>query len=195
LILNDETRALIMRKLDDGASPQQIQSAALIQLRRLLPLPLIESLSRRHGEKNQVQQAARATLATLDVSELLRAALLQVLAAANDSGEITGTHFLLLDAAERRRRELALKERLVAVAEGRLQISREDYEWRKKTLAELESKSGQGQPLSVEDLNRIREIYGLQPLEENAEFPELDPLQDHEQTPNNSDSSDPGSSL
>ena len=130
---------------------------------------------------------------TQDTNELIRAALQLAILKAYESGELAMLHPLLLEAADRKRRELAIKEETLALARRRLEVFEQSTRLRdKRVLRELdllEGKHQTGQELTAEDLHRIRAIYGLEttlalnPGQEELPYEPLDSNSEAESDP------------
>lgn len=96
--------------------------------------------------------------------DLIRAAFQQALLRAYESGDLANLHPLLLEAADRKRRELLLKEQTLALARERTNAYVQNLEARlnlmQYDLNKL-SKPDAGKELTADDIRRIRAIHGL----------------------------------
>ena len=115
-----------------------------------------------------------------DPSELLGAALQQALTTAYANGDLQSIHPMLLEAADRKRRELNMLEQTHALTLRRLEAQVRFYENREAALA-AELNKPTDQELTKEDLRRIRAIYGLE--DQQVPPPHDDPLLDADQPP------------
>lgn len=165
---------LLARLLDQGAGPSAITRAVRRQTGENPTIQCVTSYAAQYREAQTRRQEARQYTSVLlqeverqgcEMSELLRAAFLEAFTELLKSGKAKDIRLLDWEAAERKRRELALKERHVEVAERRVKVFEErlrlDREKMQAALEKLDRKAEAGQPLSPEDVRRIREIYGL----------------------------------
>ena len=183
--LSPEAQALLHRMLDQGKTPAAIARAVRAQTKERVSAGAITRYAsryhRRRQKQQQIQQRMDGFLARVQkdgilVSDLLRAVLLERLSTAKQDGTAAELDLLKLEEAERKRgeyelrqrqahfsnlyreRELELKERKHTLAEKQFQLQREKV---RANFQELERKAASGQPLTKEDIRRIREIYGL----------------------------------
>ena len=173
--LSPEAQALIHRMLDQDADPWAIRRAVQRLSGERVMLQAIIHYASRYAERRQQGQQARtktddfirlAGKDHLKISELLRAVLIENLVVTRRKKQFTKADLFKLDDAERKRREfelkqkqaLELKERQTQLAEQRLQLDREKIQ---ALLEKLHGKARAGEPLTAEDVKRIREIYGL----------------------------------
>ncbi|HWP86187.1 MAG TPA: hypothetical protein VNN17_13430 [Terriglobia bacterium] len=200
--LSEPAQLLLHRMLDEQAPPERIAQQLWLQTRADVSAEDITRYAFRYRRRQQELRQMRdgidafirlARRNALSISDLLRAVLLEKLAAAPDPS-FQNLDVLKLEAAERlrsglelrqkqaeamaafRKQELALKERQVQVAEGRLQIDRRKAE---AFLAALERKASRGRPVTSLDVRRVRELYGLdeaQP-EDHAQAKRRDEIQ------------------
>lgn len=94
-----------------------------------------------------------------DPGELIRAALQEALTTAARSGELASFHPLLLEAADRKRRELVLKEKALEATLEKLHAQISYYRNRERALSDALKEP---QDLTATDLQRIKAIYGLE---------------------------------
>ena len=183
--LSPEAQALLHRMLDQGETPAAIARAVRAQTRERVSAGAITRYAslyhQRRQKQQQIQQRMDGFLARVQkdgilVSDLLRAVLIERLSTADEDGTAAELDLLKLEEAERKRgeyelrqrqahfsnlyreRELELKERKHILAEKQFQLQREKV---RANVQELERKAASGQPLTKEDIRRIREIYGL----------------------------------
>jgi len=116
--------------------------------------------------RTETKQITQAVAASGDaVSDLLAASLRESLALAKSEGRLRRLNPLLLEQADRRRRELAIKERAITLAERRVDVIESRFKIDKgkadKLIADLELKSRRGESVTAEQIKQIREIYGV----------------------------------
>lgn len=122
-----------------------------------------QSLARsRQTYKRQVSKAI-AVVQPLDVPEMLRAMLVEGLYAAQSEG--LQIHPLLLEAAERKRRELLLKEKAV---EDHLETEKLKRRLLRAHLGKIKTEGRRQRSLSPLDMALLKDIYGLASQEELA---------------------------
>jgi hypothetical protein len=95
-----------------------------------------------------------------DPGEIIGAALQQALTTAYAKGDLQSIHPMLLEAADRKRRELMMLEQTHVLTLRKLEAQVRFYENREAALA-AELNKPTNQELTSEDLRRIRRIYGL----------------------------------
>ncbi|OFW39442.1 MAG: hypothetical protein A3J28_11440 [Acidobacteria bacterium RIFCSPLOWO2_12_FULL_60_22] len=183
--LSEQAQALLHRMLDQGKTPAAIARAVRAQTKERVSAGAITRYAslyhQRRQKQQQIQQRMDGFLARVQkdgilVSDLLRAVLIERLSSADEDGTAAELDLLKLEEAERKRgeyelrqrqahfsnlyreRELELKERKHTLAEKQFQLQREKV---RANFQELERKAASGQPLTKEDIRRIREIYGL----------------------------------
>lgn len=115
----------------------------------------------------ETKQIAKAISKTGDqVSDLLTASLRESLTLAKAEGRLRRANPFLLEQAERRRRELTLRERTVALAERRVDVIENRFRLDKAKASELmhqlEGMSRRGEPITAEQMQRLRAVYGMQ---------------------------------
>ena len=191
--LSEEAQALVRRMLDMDEMPNEIRRAVYRLTGEKVMLTAISYFAEHYTKSSENQQEARAQtddfirLAAkrgVKVSELQRAILVESLFRARWKKQFTKADLYKLDDAERKRRELELKqkrerqaarrekkemeikEREMRVAEEKLRLVREKM---KPAIEKLDRKAQAGQSLTAEDVQRIREIYGLA-AEENPKL-------------------------
>lgn len=184
--LQPESQALLHRMLDQGNPPASIARAIRAQTGERVSVPAITRYATRYHKRRQKQQQLRQRLDGflalvqkdgILVSDLLRAVLIERLSTAEEDGTAAELDLLKLEEAERKRGEfelkqrqahslnryreweMELKERKHTLAEKQFQLQRERAH---ASFQELERTAQAGQPLSSDDLRRIREIYGLE---------------------------------
>ena len=180
--LSEEAQTLVHRLFDNDAGPGQISRAVRKLTGEKISIGDVRCHALEYGRRQRQRQKARLATSVLvqgvqeqgcDISEMLRAALLESFTDMFTNGKVKEVGILDWDAAHRRRRELALKEKQVELAERRLQISEErlqlDRAKMQAALDQLDRKAQKGQPLTPEDVRRIREIYGLYEEEAKSE--------------------------
>ena len=183
--LSERAQSRLHRLLDQGETPGAIARAIQAQTKERVPAAAIRRYSARYCRDRKKQQRAthgldgllaRMKEEGLEVSDLLRAVLVERLDAARRNGAAEELDLLKLEEAERKRgeyelkqrqanfsnlyreRELDLKERKHSLAEKEFQIQREKA---RANFQELERKAHAGQSLTPDDVRRIREIFGL----------------------------------
>lgn len=172
--LSGEAQALVHRMLDRRDSPYRIARAVRQRSGEQITRSSVRRYAARYRAGQQQREEGRRFTEVLTerlqqqgwkISELLRAAFQEAFTETRDSGKLEKTDPLDWEAAERKRQELALKERQVQVAERRAAVF--EQRWRldrqkaKAALQKLDRKAQLGESLSAEDVKRIREIYGL----------------------------------
>jgi hypothetical protein len=121
----------------------------------------------RRARIDEVRALVEASKAgDLTSSEVIQALAMQALI--DDPGSLTSQNPLKVQSQSLRSEEISLKReglrlkaREVAVNEGRLQMLQERERKAAEIAAELENKATQGKSITVEDMARIREVYGL----------------------------------
>ena len=172
--LSAAEQALMHRMLDQDASPRTISRALRERTGKLIS----QSAITRHaayywGQQQKMQQARQRTDTLIEqarqqgykISELLRAAVLEAFTKTKRSGPLQKISPLQLESAERKRRELALKEEQVQFTGRRVKVFEQRWELNRKqaqaTLQKLDRKAKLGEPLTTADARRIREIYEI----------------------------------
>ena len=183
--LSAEAQALVRRMLDLDETPDDIRRAVHRLTGEKVLLTALGYYAAHYTKSSQSQEEARtetddfirlAAKKGVKVSELQRAILVESLFATRREKQFTKADLFKLDDAERKRKELELKqkqerqaarrekkelemkERQVRLAEEKLELMREQM---KPALEKLDRKAQKGERLSAEDVRRIREIYGL----------------------------------
>ena len=183
--LSEQGQAILHRLLDEQSQPAEIARALWQQTRERLTAAAITRYASGYRRRRQKQQRLRQGMDSflsrvhqdgIPVSDLLRAVLIERLSAAGEDGTAAELDLLKLEEAERKRgeyelkqgqahlsnlyreREMELKERKTKLAEKQFRMQRAKT---KTNIEELERKASAGQPLTPDDLQRIREIYGL----------------------------------
>ena len=191
--LSEDAQALVRRMLDMDELPNDIRRAVYRLTGERVTATAIQHLVARHTKSSTRQKRARAQtddfirLAAkrgVKVSELQRAILVESLFTARKKKQFTKTDLYKLDDAERKRRELELKqsrerqaarrgkkelemrEREVRLAEAKLRLMRKKM---KPAIEKLNRKAQAGQSLTTAEVRRIREIYGLADAEVGTE--------------------------
>lgn len=174
LKLSEQAQTLIRRMLEDHKGPYVIAAAVQRETgERVTPTSLYR-YAQYYGFKRRLEQRGRQQTDRLvrqaaeegdEISDLLRAAFHESFTEASMNGAVRDMNFLALEAAQRKREELKLKEKQFLLAERRVQAVEQrlqfDRDKRAAELKRLEEKAQTGQPLTPEDLRRIDEIYGL----------------------------------
>ena len=172
--LSEAAQALMHQMLDQQASPKSIARA----LRERTGKHVSASAITRHaayywGQQQKRQQARQRTDALIErarqqgheISALLRAAVLEAFTQTRRNGPLKKISPLQLESAERKRRELALKEEQVQFTERRVKVFEQRWELnRRKAQAEfkkLDRKAKLGKSLTSGDVRRMREIYEI----------------------------------
>ena len=188
--LGAEGQALLHRMLDEGGQPEGIARALREQTGERVTVTAITRYAevyRRCQEKAKRLRKGmnefleRVHRSGIQVSDLLRAVLIERLSTASKDGTAAGLDLLELDEADRRRGEYELKQRQAdalnqyrewdmglkyrkqELAEKQVELQ---HERARASFEELERKAQTGERLSAEDVRRIREIYGLGDEEE-----------------------------
>jgi len=174
LKLSEQAQTLIRRMIDADQGPY-VTAAAVKKLtgETVTPTSLYRYAQHyrmlKRLEKNGRLQTDRLVRQAAEegdkISELLRAAFHESFHEKSMNGAVREMNPLALEAAERKRQELKLKERQFLLAERRVEVVEKrllfDREKRAAELKRLEEKAQTGQPLTPDDIRRIREIYGL----------------------------------
>ena len=183
--LSEQSQSVLHRLLDQAETPAAIARAIRAQTgERVTPAAITRYASlyrKRQQKQQQLRQRMDGFLALVQkdgilVSDLLRAVLIERFSTAHEDGTAAELDLLKLEEAERKRgeyelkqrqahfsnlyreRELELKGRKHNLAEKQFQLQRERA---RAAVDQLEGKARAGQPLSRDDIRRIREIYGL----------------------------------
>jgi len=191
--LSAEAQALLHRLLDQGAEPGAIVRAIREQTGERVSVAAVTRYGAayrscqdraRHLRDGVSDCLERVRRDGIQVSDLLRAVLIERLSTASKDGTAAELDLLKLEEADRKRGEYELKQRQA----GALNQYREwdmGLKYRKQELAEkqfelqnerarasfeeMERKVQKGESLSAEDVRRIREIFGLGDVEEATE--------------------------
>lgn len=172
--LSEAAQALMHQMLDQQASPKTIARA----LRERTGKFISQSAITRHaahyrGQQEKRQQARQRTTDLIErvrqqgyeISALLRAAVLEAFTKTKRDGPLQKISPLQLESAERKRRELALKEEQVQLTGRRVKVFEQRWEInRRKAQAELKKldrKAKLGESLTAGDVRRMREIYEI----------------------------------
>jgi len=183
--MSEEAQALVHRMLDMGELPNEIRRGVERLTGEKVLLAELSRYAKEYGSKRDDHKEARkqtdkfvhlAGKKGVKVSELIRAVLVETLVMARRKKQFTKADVFKLDDAERKRRELELKlkqerqaarrekkelemkERQVRLAEEKLELVREQM---KPAIETLDRKAQTGELVKVEDVRRIREIFGL----------------------------------
>ena len=197
LRLNQEAQAIVHKMLDQHARPGVIAQAVAKATKEKITWQSIRHYRRHYGTLQRKGQEARKYTSKLvelaaekgfNITELLRSAVLEAYDRAETAGDIKKMNFLHIEAAERKRHELALRRKQVNLAARRVTVFEERWKLdRRKAQAaidKLDRKARRGESLSSADVRQIREIYGLYDSSErewNAEEQEMRRLE--EETP------------
>ena len=185
LKLSEQAQSLIRRMLDSHKGPYVISAAVQkTTAERITPTSLYR-YSQHYRFKKRLEQRGRQQTDKLvqqaaqegdEISDLLRAAFHESFTEKSMNGTVRDMNPLALEAAERKRQELKLKEKQFLLAERRVEVVEKrlqfDREKRAAELKRLEDKVQTGQPLTFDDIRRIREIYGLEDSESGIWNPE-----------------------
>jgi hypothetical protein len=182
LKLSEQAQTLIRRMIDAGQGPYVTAAAVKKQTGETVTPTSLYRYAKHYQmlqrlEKNGRLQTDRLVQQAADqgeqISELLRAAFHESFSEKSMNGAIRDMNPLALEAAERKRQELKLKEKQFLLAERRVDVFEKrllfDRERRAAELKRLEDKAHAGQPLTPDDIRRIREIYGLDQCEIEVE--------------------------
>jgi hypothetical protein len=183
--LSERAQGILHRLLDQNQPPASIARVLLLQTRESVSPAAITRYASRYRKRRQEQQAvqqktdgviARAQQDGIPVSDLLRAVLIEKLSRGPRDRTIAKLDLFKLEAAERLRsaidlrreqaalsarhkeRDLDLKERHANIEEQRFQLEREKA---KTNFEKLERKAAAGRPLTLDDIRKIKEIYGI----------------------------------
>ena len=183
--LSAEAQALAHRMLDQGETPAAMARAIRAQTgERVTPAAITRYASlyrKRQQKQQQLRQRMDGFLALvqkdgIQVSDLLRAVLLERLSTAAEDGTAAELDLLKLEEAERKRSEFELKQRQtqslnrfreweMQIKERKHQLAEKQFELQREraraNVQELERKAQAGESLSPDDIRRIREIFGL----------------------------------
>ena len=192
LKLSEQAQAVIRRLLDRGDGPIKIASAVRKKTGERVSRFSVSRYAELYRTRQRREQRARqftdhlvhqAQQQGCEISEMLRASFFEAFTEAQTSGSLRDMNPLLLETAQRKRRELELKEeqarraseqkerefqikeqqvglakRRVEITEQRFQLDREKAE---AVLKRLEHKASTGESLTPDDIRRIKEIYGI----------------------------------
>lgn len=159
---NKKPSTVIAREIAD-ATGEKVNSRTIgrraIEWRR--------EMDRRQGKLEDMKAlVAAAKEGDLDSSGMIQALAMQSLL--NDPDGFTKQNPLKVQSQNLRAEEISLKrealrlkQREVAVSEARLRLLQERERKALEVVAELKTKSAQGKSITVEDMSRIRQIYGL----------------------------------
>jgi hypothetical protein len=183
--LGEQVQMLLHRMLDEHARPAAIAAAIKEQTgERVTPSAITHygSAYRKRGRKQvrlreSVEElVAKARQDGIQVSDLLRALLVERLKKADKDGTATGLDLLTLEEHERKRSDFDLKERQahfcnlfreqdMALKQRKQDLAEKVFRLRRKqahvSFAALEQKAAAGQALTADDMQQIRAIYGL----------------------------------
>jgi hypothetical protein len=183
--LSERAQAILHRLLDQSQPPESIARVLFLQTRESVSPAAITRYASRYRKHRQAQQAVQQTMDGfiarvqqdgIQVSELLRAVLIEKLSRGPRDSTIAKLDLFKLEAAERLRsaidlrreqaaltarhkeRDLDLKERHANIEERRFQLEREKA---RANFEKLERKAAAGRPLTLDDIRKIKEIYGI----------------------------------
>ena len=183
--LSERARILIHHMLDVHEPAASIARAVARATHEKISPAAISRHAKTYAAKVQAKEDARQRAQHLvgemiqhgaEVSEMLRAAFYEAFAFAKRSGALSEMNPLVLEAAERKRRELDLKierdrrelgvkerqmrvvERRAHAFEQRLKLDRAKAQ---AAVSKLDRKAKTGESLTPEDVQQMREIYGL----------------------------------
>jgi len=183
--LSAEAQALLHRLLDQGEEPEAIARGIREQTGGRVAVASITQYAaayRRSQEKAKELREGmdgfleRVQREGVQVSDLLRAVLIERLSTVSKDGTAKKLDLLKLEEADRKRGEYELKVRQArSLSEFRewdmhlkyrkQELAEKEFETRIERLQasfqELERKAQTGESLSAEDVRRVREIYGL----------------------------------
>ncbi len=172
--LSEAAQALMHQILDQQASPKSIARALRERTGKHISSAAITRYAADYWEQQQKRQQARQRTDALierarqqgyEISALLRAAVLEAFTQTRRNGPLKKISPLQLESAERKRRELALKEEQVWLTGRRVKVFEQGWELkRKKAQADfkkLDRKAKLGESLTAGDVRRIREIYEI----------------------------------
>ncbi len=183
--LSERAQIIIHQMLDRRYDPGRIARYISRTLREKISEENLAGYAKFYAATVQARENARAGAAYLTsqivqhggaVTDMLHAAFHEAYNYAKETGAFREMNPLLLEAAERKRREfdfkqkldvraLELRERQVAAGERRVKVIEDRLKLdRKKAqamIAKLEYKARHGKSLSAADMHRIRDIYGI----------------------------------
>jgi len=185
--LSAEAQALIHRMLDQNELPDDVARAVFRLSGERVSRAAITYYAFRYAERRREHRTARAETDDfirlagkqgVKISELLRAAVIEKLILTRRNGKFNKTDLFKLDDAERRRRELELKQkqarqatkhkrREIELKERKMQLDEQRLKLG-QALDRLEDKASSGE-LTQEDVRRFREMYGLYDDEKKSE--------------------------
>ena len=174
LKLSEQAQVLIHRLLDSRKGPVLISRSVHKQTGEKISPSCILRYAQYYRMRKRIMQKGRKRTDELvelaaqngdQIPEMLRAAFLESFTEASMNGAVRDMNPLTLETAERKRQELKIKERQMLLAERRVEVVEQrlqfDRDRRSAELKRLDEKAHKGQPLTPEDVRRIREIYGL----------------------------------
>ena len=172
--LSELARILMNQMLDRHSSPATIVRTIFRATHERISPEAIAHHAREYVSQKQAKaealQGANSLVAEIiqrggEISDMLRAAFLEIFARAVATGALYEMNPMALEAAELRRRELELHKKQVSLAERRVKVSERRFKFDRQkgqaALQKLESKARCGESLSIEDVEQIRNIYGL----------------------------------
>ena len=183
--LGEQSHSVLHRMLDQGETPAAIARAIRAQTGERVTSAAITRYASLYRKRQQKQQQLRQrmdgflTLVQKDgiqVSDLLRAVLLERLSTAGEDGTAAELDLLKLEESERKRGEYELKQRQalssnryreweLQIKDRRHALAEKQFQFQceraRANVQELERKAQAGESLSPDDIRRIREIYGL----------------------------------
>ena len=166
--LSGEAQALVHRMLDQRATPPSIARAVREQTGEHIHRASIGRYAARYRAGQQQRKEARQRNSALvervrergcQISEMLRAAFQETYAEGALNGSLLRISPLQWEAAERKRQELALKERQLLLAERRAEVFEQrlelDREKAQAALEKLEQKAQAGESLTADDVRLL----------------------------------------
>ena len=172
--LSASEEALIHRMFDQDASPRTISRALRKRTGKHISQSAVTHIVSRYWIKQQKQRDARQQTEDLiekarkqghEISGLLRAAVLEAFTKTKRKGPFHEIGPLKLESADRKRRELTLKEEQVQFTGRRVKVFEQRWELNRKqaqaALRKLDRKAKLGKPLTAAEARRIREIYEI----------------------------------
>jgi hypothetical protein len=172
--LSERAQILIHQMLDRSASASSIvRTIARTTHEKISPEDIVR-YAKHYAATVQAEDNARHLTTHLvgeiirqgdEVSEMLRAAIQEAIKRARKTGALDKMDPLRLEAADRHRQELDLRKKQLSLAERRVKVSEDRWKLDRKkgqaTLRKLDRKAKAGQSLTAQEMERVREIYGL----------------------------------
>lgn len=172
--LSERAKILVHQMLDRHFLPASIARCVSRTTHEKIAAGEIEKYAKEYAATVQAKENARVRTDYLvtrvmqagdDIPETLRAAFYEAIAWAKKTDALKEMDPLNFEAAERRRQELDLRKKQVSLAERRVKVFEErlhlDRKKARAAIAKLDRKARRGDSITPNEVQRIRELYGI----------------------------------